>query len=184
MESAAAADTADQDAEQHTALTPPAAFVRFAVCGGGVGVAAGGVLLPLAAWLPFAVANALVTVGSTLLATELHARFSFRAARTGWRCHLQSGLTVVVSYLFTTAALTALHSADPAAGALLRQAVYLAASGLAGIGRFLVLRLLVFSGDGRRTEPEPAAPVRRLPGPRPDPRDASAADRTGLDAAA
>jgi hypothetical protein len=154
-----------------------AAFVRFVVCGGGVSLLSSGVLLALTGRVPFALANALVTVASTLLATELHHRFTFSAPdarprgdraggpgpgrraivrhRTaGWRIHAKSALTLVVAYLFTTAAVLALGAVHPQAGPLLTQTVYLSASGLAGTGRFLVLRLLVFA---RR----PALPVAR-----------------------
>jgi putative flippase GtrA len=126
----------------------PAAFVRFALCGGGVGLASSGVLMALSGPVPFALANAVVTVASTVLATELHARFTFGRGRAGWRAHLESALTVVVCYLFTTAALLLLQAVCAAPGVLLRQSVYLAASALAGVGRFLVLRAVVFAGRG------------------------------------
>lgn len=61
----------------------PAAFLRFAVCGGGVGLASSGVLMALSGPVPFALANAVVTVASTVLATELHARFTFGGAAPG-----------------------------------------------------------------------------------------------------
>jgi putative flippase GtrA len=137
---------------------PIAAFVRFVVCGGGVGLLSSGVLLLLAGHVPFVAANAAVTVVSTLLATELHHRFTFGSAGgglAGWRVHSKSALTLLVAYLFTTAAVLALGVVHPHPGPLLSQAVYLAASGLAGIGRFLVLRLLVFA----RRPARPAAPT-------------------------
>ncbi|MGW0565282.1 hypothetical protein ACWDZ4_32970 [Streptomyces sp. NPDC003016] len=121
------------------------AFVRFVVCGGGVGLASSGVLLLLHGRMPLAVANALVTVVSTLIATELHGRVSFRSERGGWGVHLQSGLTVLVSYAFTTGALLGLYAVRPAPSVFTEQAVYLSASALAGIGRFAVLRLVVFA---------------------------------------
>lgn len=137
---------------------PIAAFVRFVVCGGGVGLLSSAVLLLLAGHVPFAAANAAVTVVSTLLATELHHRFTFGSAGgglAGWRVHSKSAATLLVAYLFTTAAVLALGAVHPHPGPLLSQAVYLAASGLAGIGRFLVLRLLVFA----RRPARPAAPT-------------------------
>ncbi len=70
---------------------------------------------------------------------------SFRSGRGGWRAHLQSGLTVLVSYAFTTGALLGLYAVRSAPSALTEQAVYLSASALAGIGRFAVLRLVVFA---------------------------------------
>lgn len=122
-----------------------AAFVRFVVCGGGVGLASSGVLVLLNDRMPMAVANALVTVVSTLVATELHSRVSFRSGRRGWGVHLQSGLTVAVSYAFTTGALLCLYAVRPEPSALVEQTVYLSASALAGVGRFALLRVVVFA---------------------------------------
>ncbi|MFD4947106.1 hypothetical protein ACFVYE_07960 [Streptomyces sp. NPDC058239] len=127
-----------------------AAFVRFVVCGGGVGLASSGALVLLSDRIPMAVANALVTVVSTVIATELHGRVSFRSDRKGWGVHLQSGVTVAVSYAFTTGALLCLYAVRPEPSALVEQTVYLSASALAGIGRFALLRVVVF-GDRRPT---------------------------------
>jgi putative flippase GtrA len=134
-----------------TALT---SFIRFVVCGGGVGLLSSGSMLLLTGQIPFAVANALVSVVSTVLATELHSRFTFgNGRRAGWRVHLQSGATLAVAYVFTTGAMLALSALHPQAGPLLEQAVYLGASGLAGIGRFVALRLVVFARRGAKAEP-------------------------------
>ncbi|MGW1504530.1 hypothetical protein ACWCQW_39670 [Streptomyces mirabilis] len=142
---------------QHRSSRPAvAAFVRFVVCGGGVGLASSAVLLLLHGSMPMALANALVTVVSTLVATELHGRVSFRSGRGGWGVHLQSALTVAVSYAFTTAALLGLYAVQSSPSALTEQAVYLSASSLAGIGRFLVLRAVVFAE--RRPQTASSAP--------------------------
>lgn len=141
--------------ERAQARGPIAAFLRFVVFGGGVSVLSSGVLLLVGGRVPFALANAVVTVVSTVLATELHHRFTFGsggAGPAGWRIHAKSALTLLVAYLFTTAAVLLLGTVHPHPSPLLAQAVYLAASGLAGTGRFLVLRLVVFA---RR----PAAPA-------------------------
>ncbi|WP_069465377.1 hypothetical protein [Actinacidiphila rubida] len=172
-----------------------AAFVRFVLCGGGVSLLSSGVLLALGGRMPFAVANALVTVAGTLLATELHHRFTFGTAgpggagggtpgvpgvagglgvgddrgirrvqgvwdsRAGWRIHAKSAVTLAAAYLVTTAAVIALGAVHPRPGPLLAQAVYLAAAGLAGAGRFLVLRFIVFAGFARKADTgRPAAP--------------------------
>lgn len=111
----------------HPAL---AAFVRFVICGGGVGVASSGVLVLLHGRMPLVLANALVTVVSTVIATELHSRVSFRSERRGWGVHLQSGLTVAVSYAFTTGALFCLYSVQSEPSALVQQSVYLSASAI------------------------------------------------------
>lgn len=125
-----------------------AAFLRFVLFGGGVTLLSSVVLMLVAGRVSFAAANAVVTVASTLLATELHHRFTFGArgaGRAGWRIHSKSALTLVVAYLFTTAAVLTLGALHPHPAALLAQAVYLGASGLAGIGRFALLRLVVFA---------------------------------------
>ncbi|MFC8348876.1 hypothetical protein [Streptomyces sp. NPDC057280] len=137
-----------------------ASFVRFVVCGGGVGLLAGAAVPLLARVLPWAVANAVITVASTLLCTELHALFTFGTGRrAGLRRHLQSAGSATVAYVVTCAAMVVLHAVRSSPGLAWEQAVYLGASGLVGIGRFLVLRLCVFA-DGRTEE---AMPVRPLP---------------------
>ncbi len=125
---------------------PLASFARFVLCGGGVGFASSAAVALLATLLPWVVANALITVASTLLCTELHARFTFGAGgRAGWRRHLQSAGSASAAYAVTCAAMLVLHVVQPSAGVLCEQIVYLSASALAGIGRFLVLRLFVFA---------------------------------------
>ncbi|MEU4264332.1 GtrA family protein [Streptomyces argenteolus] len=121
------------------------AFVRFVVCGGGVGLASGGVLVLLSERIPLVVANALITVVSTVIATELHSRISFRSDHRGWRIHLRSGLTVAVSYAFTTGALLVLHAVEDSPSMMVEQTVYLSASAVAGVGRFALLRFAVFT---------------------------------------
>lgn len=130
-----------------TGTGPVASFVRFVVFGGGTGVAASGVLVVLTAYfsISLAIANAAVTVVSTIAANELHSRMTFRSDRRGWRMHLQSSGTAAVSYLFTTGAMLALHATAGSPGVMTEQAVYLTASGLAGIGRFAALRVYVFA---------------------------------------
>ncbi|WP_439679690.1 hypothetical protein [Embleya sp. MST-111070] len=120
-----------------------AAFVRFVVCGGGTGLASSAALVALTGHLSIAVANALVTVVFTLLATELHSRFTFGAGRARGRLHVQAALSALVCYLFTTGAMLALHAMQSSPGVVKEQAVYLTASGIAGIARFLFLRFVV-----------------------------------------
>jgi putative flippase GtrA len=138
---------------------PFSSFVRFVACGGGVGVLSSGAVALLAALLPWAVANAVVTVVSTVLATELHARFTFGAGRrAGRREHLQSAGSAAAAYGVTCAAMAILHLVHSAPGVLVEQAVYLGASALAGVGRFVVLRVVVFAA-----RKPAAAPGGRLP---------------------
>ncbi|MET7437337.1 hypothetical protein, partial [Streptomyces sp. NPDC005568] len=137
---------------------PLASFVRFVVCGGGVGLLSSAAVPLLADGLGWLLANALVTVVSTLLCTELHARFTFGAGgRAGWRRHWQSAGSATAAYAVTSAAVLVLHLVTSAPGVQAEQAVYLGASGLAGAGRFLVLRLYVFAA--RPSRPAPAGPL-------------------------
>ncbi|MEU5887682.1 hypothetical protein ABZ835_12725 [Streptomyces sp. NPDC047461] len=126
---------------------PLASFVRFVVCGGGVGVLSSAAVPLLALLMPWVAANAVITVASTILCTELHALFTFgTGGRAGLRRHLQSAGSATAAYVVTCAAMFVLHSVQSSPSLAREQAVYLGASGLAGIGRFLVLRLFVFAG--------------------------------------
>lgn len=150
METVAVTVTADRaPGRPREAPGALAAFARFVLCGGGVGLASSAAVAALAAWLPWALANAVITVVSTLLATELHARFTFGAGgRATWRQHTQSAGSAAAAYAATCAAMLALHQLVAAPGAVLEQLVYLSASALAGIARFAVLRLVVFKRRG------------------------------------
>lgn len=145
--------TAAGDAPQSPAAPGPlASFARFVLCGGGVGVASSAAVALLAGLMPWAVANALITVASTILCTELHARFTFGAGqRAGWRQHWQSAGSATAAYAVTCVAMFILHLVQSSPGLLTEQIVYLSASGLAGIGRFLILRLFVFAAGRTRS---------------------------------
>ncbi|MFJ3624417.1 GtrA family protein [Streptomyces iakyrus] len=133
------------------------AFARFVLCGGGVGLASSFAVAALASWIPWILANAVITVVSTLLATELHARFTFGAGgHATWRQHAQSAGSAAAAYGVTCAAMFVLQQSVAAPGVVLEQVVYLSASALAGIARFVVLRLLVFA----RSNSQSAAPTR------------------------
>ncbi|MEU2515771.1 hypothetical protein [Streptomyces syringium] len=135
------------------------AFTRFVICGGGVGLASSFAVAALASWIPWVLANALITVVSTLLATELHARFTFGAGgRATRRQHAQSAGSAAAAYAVTCMAMLALHQLVAAPGAVLEQVVYLSASAVAGAARFAVLRLVVFARNRSQT----AATVRPL----------------------
>ncbi|WP_063760736.1 GtrA family protein [Streptomyces aureocirculatus] len=149
----APAELAAEPAKPAAAASPGplAAFARFVFCGGGIGLASSFAVFLLAALMPWAVANAVITVVSTVLASELHARFTFgKGGRCGLRGHLQSAGTAAGAYAVTTAAMIALHMVQSSPGAVYEQIVYLSASALAGVARFVVLRLFVFSGDKRK----------------------------------
>ncbi|MFD3621156.1 hypothetical protein ACFWWT_39305 [Streptomyces sp. NPDC058676] len=122
------------------------AFARFVLSGGGVGLTSSFAVAALASWIPWALANALITVVSTLLATELHARFTFGAGgRATRRQHVQSAGSAAAAYAVTSVAMLLLQQLVAAPGAVLEQIVYLSASALAGVARFTVLRLVVFA---------------------------------------
>ncbi|GAB2959094.1 hypothetical protein GCM10023080_018770 [Streptomyces pseudoechinosporeus] len=132
---------------------PLASFARFVLFGGGIGVLSSAAVPLLAAVMPWAAANAVITVASTLLCTELHARFTFRTGRRAeWRQHWQSAGSATAAYVVTCAAMFTLHAVQPSPGMLTEQVVYLGASGLAGIGRFVILRLFVFAAGRNRTQ--------------------------------
>ncbi|MEU1664974.1 hypothetical protein ABZ547_15390 [Streptomyces sparsogenes] len=134
-----------------------AAFARFVLCGGGVGLASSFAVAALASWIPWALANALITAASTLLATELHARFTFGAGgRATLRQHAQSAGSATAAYAVTCVAMLVLHQLVAAPGPILEQVVYLSASALAGVARYAVLRLVVFS----RKHSKPATTTR------------------------
>ncbi|MFE7927598.1 hypothetical protein ACFU6S_02480 [Streptomyces sp. NPDC057456] len=168
METAQNLETAQNPQNPGTAqnlrqATPGAftAFVRFALCGGGVGLASSFAVAALASWMPWILANALITAASTLLATELHARFTFgtstsTSGRATWRQHAQSAGSAAAAYAVTCVAMLVLRQLVAAPGVMLEQSVYLSASALAGAARFAVLRLLVFA----RNDSQVAAAVR------------------------
>ncbi|MCF4137188.1 hypothetical protein L1856_10920 [Streptomyces sp. Tue 6430] len=124
--------------------------MRFVVCGGGVGLLSGAAVPVVATLVPWALANAVITVVSTLLCTELHALFTFGTGRrAGWRRHLQSAGSATAAYGVTCAAVLVLYAVRSSPGLVTQQAVYLGASALAGTGRFVVLRLFVFADRAR-----------------------------------
>ncbi|MEV7615555.1 GtrA family protein [Streptomyces sp. NPDC089799] len=157
-------DTKAAQDRQQPAPGAFAAFARFVLCGGGVGLASSFAVAALACWMPWVLANALITAVSTLLATELHARFTFGAgSRATWNQHLQSAGSAAAAYAVTCLAMFVLHQLVTSPGAALEQAVYLSASALAGVARFVVLRLVVFARSRSQAAPVAALPVAALP---------------------
>lgn len=141
------------DMSPRTSNGPIASFIRFVLTGGSVTLLSSAVLVLLSARLDLLIANAIVTIGGTLLANEMHSRFSFRSDRRGVRMHAESALTAVAAYLVTTLAMLTLHRVVANPAVLLDQAVYLAASGVAGLGRFAVLRMVVFAHGRTPAQP-------------------------------
>ncbi|GGZ29054.1 hypothetical protein [Streptomyces poonensis] len=142
-----------ETAQSPQQATPGAltAFARFVLCGGGVGLASSFAVAALASLIPWSLANALITALSTLLATELHARFTFgTGGRATWHQHAQSAGSAAAAYAATCVAMLVLQQLVAAPSAVLEQIVYLSASALAGVARFAVLRLVVFARNRSR----------------------------------
>jgi putative flippase GtrA len=157
-------------APQHRVATPGplSSFVRFVVCGGGVGVLSSLAVPLLALTMPWALANAAITVASTLLCTELHALFTFGTGRRpGLRRHLQSAGSATAAYVVTCTAMFLLHTVQSSPSLLWEQTVYLTASALAGTGRFLVLRLFVFATNHNHAPAAPKPAALKPTAPRP-----------------
>ncbi|MEU0112763.1 hypothetical protein ABZ137_03305 [Streptomyces bobili] len=143
--------TDDTTATPSTTPGPLTSFVRFVVCGGGVGLLSGAAVPLLATLMPWTLANAVITVASTLVCTELHALFTFGTGRrAGWRRHLRSAGSATAAYGVTCAAVFGLYALQSSPGLVTQQVVYLGAAALAGTGRFLVLRLFVFADGARK----------------------------------
>jgi putative flippase GtrA len=138
-----------------------------------LGIASSFAVTALALWVPWFLANGVITVVSTLLATELHSRFTFgRGGRATWRQHVQSAGSAAAAYVVTCMSMVALSQLVTRPDVVLEQVVYLSASALAGVVRFAVLRLVVFARNHAQAEatvrtvpplrtivPQPAAPV-------------------------
>ncbi|MFK0288147.1 GtrA family protein [Streptomyces sp. NPDC090499] len=153
-----------QNQKQHRATTPAApgplaSFARFVLFGGGAGLLSSSTVTLLAGAMPWTLANAVITIASTVLCTELHARFTFGTGkRAGWHEHWQSAGSAAVAYAVTCAAMFLLHLFQTSPGTLTEQIVYLAASALAGLGRFLFLRLYIFATGHRSRTPATTPP--------------------------
>ncbi|WP_406445433.1 hypothetical protein OHB00_49570 [Streptomyces sp. NBC_00631] len=149
--------------KEHRATTPTApgplaSFARFVLFGGGVGLLSSSAVTLLADTMPWTLANAVITVASTVLCTELHARFTFNTGkRPGRHEHWQSAGSAAAAYVVTCTAMFLLHLFQTS-GTLTEQIVYLGASALAGLGRFLFLRLYTFAAGHRSRTPATTPP--------------------------
>ena len=117
---------------------------RFVVAGllGNVAHAVVFLLLGALTASPATFNNVVAVVVSTLVANELHRRFTFRGARsTSWfKGHGLGGAAAAVGLVLSTAALSAWHHVVPGAGAASALAVVHTVTGLVGLTNFLVLR--------------------------------------------
>lgn len=112
-------------------------LARFGMVGGGAGALQLVVYAFLADSLGSQVANVLSWLVSTLVATELHRRFSFGGSLSASESdHAIGVVTSLVTLLLSAAALAVLDDPSGAAGVVALVAV----NGLVGGLRFLVLR--------------------------------------------
>ena len=112
-------------------------LARFAAVGGGSGLLQMAMYAFLAESVGAQPANVVSWLVSTLVATELHRRFSFGGSRSGTESdHVVGVVTSLVTLLLSAGALAALNDPSGAAGVL----ALLAVNGLVGGLRFVVLR--------------------------------------------
>lgn len=122
-------------------------LARFACVGGGSGLLQLSTYAFLADSVGSQVANVLSWLVSTLVATELHRRFSFGGSLSGAESdHVVGVVTSLVTLLLSAAALAALNDPSGAAGVLALVVV----NGVVGVLRFVVLRWWMV---GRRRAP-------------------------------
>ena len=137
-----------------TSADPTAQVVRFTVLGGlANGAYLGFVVLGAAGGGDVQILNAVGTVGSTLLANELHRRHTFRAVGRGTALavHLAGSGTAAVGLAASTAALAGYQLVAPQGSSWGAAAVGLAVSAAVGLVRFLVLRTVSTPGASART---------------------------------
>ena len=117
---------------------------RFVVAGllGNVAHAVVFLLLGALTASPATFNNVVAVVVSTLVANELHRRFTFRGARsTSWfKGHGVGGAAAAVGLVLSTAALSAWHHVVPGASEASALVVVYTVTGLVGLTNFLALR--------------------------------------------
>lgn len=127
---------------------------RFVVAGLTGNAAHAAVFLALTAWavVPVVAVNVVAVVVSTLVANELHRRFTFPGARsTSWfRGHGAGGAAAAVGLVLSTAGLAGWRHLAPDAGEVGGLLVVHAVTGLVGLTNFVVLRS-VLRPAGTRT---------------------------------
>ena len=119
-------------------------LLRFFVAGVTASASYGLVFLLLGAVTPANahVLNVIATIASTLVANELHRRFSFRGASNASvsRGHGVGGVNAVVGLLLSTLALAGWHHLVPDAGNTSSVVVVYAVNAVVGLFNFLTLR--------------------------------------------
>jgi len=99
----------------------------------------------LDASLPVVAANIASMAVGTIAANEMHARWTFRSPKRGLRMHTEAGFTTLVTWILSSGALLTLERLDPDAGSLVKIAVQVGATAVAGTVRYLVLLVWVFA---------------------------------------
>ena len=125
---------------------------------GGLGTAVNAVaFLLLRTGLEAVPANLVALLVSTAVSTEANRRFTFCGeAVHRWRARVQIGGTVLFYAFYSSAVLLLLELVVDAPTPVEQTVAIAAASVLAGIGRFLVLRYWVFGTDGAPAQRETA----------------------------
>ncbi len=146
-------------AERSEWLVRALSFGRFVLVGSLSTALSSLLFLLLGTWMAAAFANTIATVLTTVASNQAHARWTFSSERRGAGMHLRAGLSVAVTYPVTTVALLGLEWVHPHAGSGLELVVLLAASGVAGLLRYVLLLVGVFPDSPAafdRTEPQAA----------------------------
>ena len=120
-------------------------FARFVTVGGSTTALSAGGLLVLREWMPLAVANIAAMVVGTIIANELHARWTFRSPERGLRMHTEAGFTTLITYVLSSGALLVLERTQPDASGLVVAGVQVGATAVAGALRYLLLLVWVFA---------------------------------------
>lgn len=152
-----AVPTVEQPAERSEWLVRALSFGRFVLVGSLSTVLSSLLFLLLGTWMAAAIANTIATVLTTVVSNQAHAKWTFSSERRGAGMHLRAGLSVAVTYPITTVALLGLEWLHPHAGSGLELVVLLAASGVAGLLRYILLLVGVFPDSPAafdRTEPQ------------------------------
>lgn len=144
-------------AERSEWLVRALSFGRFVLVGSLSTVLSSLLFLLLGTWMAAAIANTIATVLTTVASNQAHARWTFNSERRGAGMHLRAGLSVALTYPITTVALLGLEWMHPHAGSGLELIVLLAASGVAGLLRYVLLLVGVFPDSPAafdRTDPQ------------------------------
>lgn len=127
-----------------------AQFARFVLVG-GLATVVYAALFVLLEGLGDQTANITGSIASSMLATELHRRLTFRAGdRVGWwTAQWEGGGVAVLGIIATSAALGWLDAVTDVDGTVARLTLVGAVTGLIGLGRFVALRWLFLARSRR-----------------------------------